>query len=526
MEKDSAKAFKLLIDDELLKAVEFSRRIVGIDEEGKPITEATPEGMRDWFIRDIKLQGFCARITLGSITLYAQRKLAGAPCRFKLGPWPETSLKKAREKAAGVLADMAAGIDPNHKKKEAEASIIERREQSRRTFGRMVALDALALRPSEKNPEITDSGGVPDAPKTARDRLDVQKWLENLPIWRAAVADVTAADLGAMMAELINARGGPSALKVWRYTRAAWRRQESPPGHDPYDDWLSNNTLPRVEKRQTSISTDEDSGKNWLKSVAALRSMEGSRAFSRRVQADFMILSLCWGSRRGEASRLLVEDVDFERECVFFRKTKNKRTHVFPLTPGCASILKARIEDNEAPRGREVKRAAAGEKHYIPTHVFPSPKRGHHLVEARTAQGAGKDGSGLSVALHDLRRGFAGAVALDSFEQGGDLSIVKLAMNHADAGNDVTWGYIQTKLKILRPLYLAHERRVFEAAGLSALLPPAQKAADGGQKSSGAIRVRKENGLIIASTDGPDGPIEAEATTVAEAKALLIEMLR
>jgi integrase len=525
MGKDSAKALKLLIDVELLNAVEFSRRIVGIDGARKPITEPTPAGMRDWFIRDSALQGFCARITLGSITLYAQRKLAGAPCRFKLGPWPETSIKTAREKAGRVLTDMAAGIDPNHKKKEAEAAIIGRREQSRRTFGRMIALDALARQPSEENPEITDSGGVPDAPKTARDRRDVQKWLEDLPIWRSAVSDVTDSDLGAMLAELISVRGAPSAVKVWRYTRAAWTRQKNHPGHDPFAEWLKNNKLPRIEKRETSISTDEDSGKNWLKSVAALRSMEGSRAFSRRVQADFMILSLCWGSRRGAASGLLVEDVDFDRECVFFRKTKNKRTHVFPLTPGCAAILKARIEDNEAPRGREVKLAAAGEKHYIPPHVFPSPKRGHHLVEARTAQGAGKDGSGSNVALHDLRRGFAGAVALDAFSKGGDLSLVKLAMNHADATGDITWGYIQTKLKILRPLYLAHERRVFDAAGLSALLPPETKAAGAGQKTSGAICVRKENGLIIAATDGPDGPIEAEGTTVAEAKALLIELL-
>jgi hypothetical protein len=55
----------------------------------------------------------------------------------------------------------------------------------------------------------------------------------------------------------------------------------------------------------------------------------------------------------------------------------------------------------------------------------------------------------------------------------GNFGLVKVAMNHAGAMTDVTQGYImlQPRLAMLRHVYIAHERKVFEAAGLSALLP-------------------------------------------------------
>ncbi len=513
------------IDEDLLKRIRFERRILGVGSDGKFAEEDTPEGMRDWFLRDARLPGFAVRVTRGGISFYAQRKLSGQPCRFHCGAWPQTRLKLARERADDALKKMTAGIDPNRKKKTATDEIAEHREKSRKTFGKMFAQDAISRASSKDKPGFTEAGGVADAPTTARDRRDVQKWLEGLPIWKMPTVEVGPDDLSVMMSEITKVRGSPSALKCWRYARAAWGRQENKPGEDPFDYWLSKNTLPKIAPRQTSISTDEEKGKNWLRSVAALRTMEGSRAFSRRVQADFTILSLCWGSRRSEASCLLAEDVDFERACVFFRDTKNSRTHAFPLTPGCAQILKARLEDNAAPRGRDVKKAAKGETYYIPNHIFPSPKRGRHLVEARTALGAGKDGSGLKIVLHDLRRGFAGAVAMDAFSHGAGLSVVKLAMNHADATNDVTWGYIQTKLTILRPMYLAQERRVFESAGLEALLPNESKLDGTATRQTARIRIRKENSLVIASIEGPNGLMEAQGETVTEAKELLLAFI-
>lgn len=60
----------------------------------------------------------------------------------------------------------------------------------------------------------------------------------------------------------------------------------------------------------------------------------------------------------------------------------------------------------------------------------------------------------------------------------GSFGLVKVALNHADMQNDVTQGYIMCKprLKMLRSIYLAQERRVFSAAGLDHLLPKQENA--------------------------------------------------
>ena len=194
--------------------------------------------------------------------------------------------------------------------------------------------------------------------------------------------------------------------------------------------------------------------------------------------ADYLLLTLCWGARKGEASRLKVKDIDFEREFVVFTDTKTESAHYFPLTPGCAALLQNRITDNNRPRGRDVEKANRGEPYYTPEWVFPSQRRGVHITNPTGVLELAATASGLNATTYDLRRGFAGAIAVDALvgpdgQATGNFGLVKLAMNHADMKSDVTQGYImmKPKLAILRPLYLAQERRVFEAAGLNSYLP-------------------------------------------------------
>jgi hypothetical protein len=96
----------------------------------------------------------------------------------------------------------------------------------------------------------------------------------------------------------------------------------------------------------------------------------------------------------------------------------------------------------------------------------------------------GQTASGMLITMHDLRRVFAGEIAVDALadENGnkkGDYALVKMALNHAAIKSDVTQGYIMVnpKLKMLRPIFLAHERRVLSAAGLEHLLPKDPKLA-------------------------------------------------
>jgi integrase len=471
---------KTPLTDDLLNTVDFRNRLIGIGADGKIITEPTPAGMTDWFIRDAILPGFSARITGKArpgegkgIRFYAQRKLAGKPCRFACGDWPETSLKKARESAVKALGLMANGQDPNRTKKDAVAKVVDDREKAKLTFGFVLSRDAL------KRAEH-------DAASTKRDRADVAKWMGDLRIWRMPIGSVTHEILGDVIDAIKKQRGASSALKCWRYARAAWNRLPSAdtPSVDPFAEWMkAGGKLPEIKRRQTVIDTDDRQGKDWLKAVAALRNAEGSRGFPSRVMADYILLSLCWGARRGEASRVRVQDIDFEREFVVFTETKPGRSHYFPLTKGCAAIIKRRIDDNNLPRGRDIRKALKGDPYYVPEWLFPSSKRGVHLSEPRSALGTAQTASGLKITMHDLRRAFAGEVAADVLggDTKGDFGLVKLAMNHADMSNDVTQGYIMVKarLRMLRPIYEAHERRVLEAAGLESLLPKQSDDLDG-----------------------------------------------
>ena len=484
---------KLVLTEDLLKLIRFEERIIGQHPDGSLKTIPIPEGMTDWFLRDAKLPGFSVRVTGKGLRFYAQRKLAGQPCRVECGAWPETSLTKARKNAEDALARIKLGQDPNLEKKKAIAEVRQERQRAKETLGAIFARDSIT------RAEI-------DAGSTQRDRKDVQKWIEGMSIWHTPIHELTPENLDEMMKSVRSQRGDATALKVWRYLRAAWNRLDSTeqPDRDPFADWLKKHTLPEIKSRQTVIHTDDEAGQKWLQAVAAMRNLAGGRSYPKRVMADYIILSLCWGARRSEAASLKVSDIDFEREFVVFRDTKNTRDHYFPLTPGVAKLLEARIADNNMPRGRDIKKLSRGEETYIPEWVFPSPKRGAHLVEPRTALDIGQSASGMRITMHDLRRGFAGEIAADTLvdDEGrikGDFGLVKIAMNHATMSNDVTQGYIMVKprLKMLRPIYLAHEKRVFKAAGLDGLLPKDEKPAETDQLIAALTQKAKQDPEVL-----------------------------
>lgn len=480
---------KIALTNEVLGALTFEHRPIGQNPDGTLITIPRADGMTDFFVRDSVLKGFSVRVTSNAKSFYAERKLAGRPCRKDCGSWPETSLAMARKTAKDALACMELGKDPNLEKKKAISEVLDARAKAKLTFGFVLARDA-------------EQQLISDAKSTARDRRDVQEWTKSLPIWRVPVYEMVEQNsLEAMMDALIKERGGPSALKVWRYARVAWNRLSSSeqPSVDPFAEYLKAHRLPIIKSRNTYLPTDQAIGKEWLRRIAALRKIySGHRPFAKRVMADFIILALCWGARRSEAASLTWGDVDFELKAIVFRGTKNGLDHVFPMTPGVEQILCERLADNAKPRGRDVRKAANGEPYYVPEWVFPSEKRGVHLVEPAGALHVGEEGTGLHVTMHDLRRTFAGDIAVDVVGDGsakskGDFGLVKLAMNHVDAKADITQAYItlRPKLTMLRPVYAVHEARVLTACGI--LAPPPAKA--------------ELDSLIVAMRANADDPV-------------------
>lgn len=459
----------------------FGLRPIGIDEKGILVTEQVPAGQADYFIRDSLMRGFALRITATRKTYYAIRKLGTKTVRVVCGEFPTTPLRAAQKKATDALAEIAAGIDPNQKVRTTRTATLEEGERLKLTLGVVVERD-------KEQQEPTDAKG------TKRDRRDVARWVkENAPaVWNKPVHLIGENDIRTMMQALVGNISGATALKCWRYTRAAWGRMPhaEQPAMNPFDEYLKRNKLPQVKGRTGYVPTDEEQGKVWLRAIASMRTTPtGRRPWTKRVMADYVILSLIWGARRNETAPLLWTDIDFERRFVRFRDTKNSTDHIFPLTPGAEEILRQRKKDNATVRGRDVARAKRGEPIEVSPYVFPSERRGFHLTEpqgaldignAATAKKAvkGKDPQpaekGLRIMMHDLRRTFAGEIATDVMTGGedgkakGDFKLIKLAMNHSDMNSDVTVNYImiRPKLAMLRPLYEAHERRILIACGI------------------------------------------------------------
>ena len=94
----------------------------------------------------------------------------------------------------------------------------------------------------------------------------------------------------------------------------------------------------------------------------------------------------------------------------------------------------------------------------------------------------------MTVGVHDLRRTFGTELARDT---AGDVAMVKVAMNHAQARDDVTLRhYIQEKVELLRPLYEARERRLMRLAGLMAEPEAAEPAPGSAAQSIGPEQIQ------------------------------------
>ncbi len=345
----------------------------------------------------------------------------------------------------------------------------------------------------------------------------MQKWTESLPIWNVSVHELIHRGkdgkgseqnhLAAMMKQLVEARGDTSANKVWRYASAAWNRMLDTelPERNPFKEYLKHHRLPKVRSRQTFLPTDQEQGREWLRAIAELRhTSTGYHPFTKRVMADYIILTLCWGARRSETARLRWSDIDFSQKSIVFRGTKNSTDHVFPMTPGVEQILLERKADNEKPRGRNIRKAEKGEPYAPSDWVFPSEKEGRHLVDPRTALNIAEKRSGLRIKMHDLRRTFAGDLAVDAAGDGtsknrSDFGLVKLAMNHADIKADITQSYImlRPKLNMLRPLYVAHEVRVLTACGI---LTPAPAKVDL-ESLLATLRANANDPVVVAAME-------------------------
>jgi len=156
-----------------------------------------------------------------------------------------------------------------------------------------------------------------------------------------------------------------------------------------------------------------------------------------RMGADYLLLTLLWGARRGESSAIQWRDrltdaeaarcswVDLELRVGRFHHTKNGTDFSFPLADAALEILKQR-QDDRAPKQRYV----------FPVRSSKKTTSALHYTDAKSILANVKKDAGLvALRTHDLRRTM-GRVA----EELTSVAMVKRLLNHHEPGNP-TWRY-------------------------------------------------------------------------------------
>jgi integrase len=188
------------------------------------------------------------------------------------------------------------------------------------------------------------------------------------------------------------------------------------------------------------------------------------RARSGETVADYLLLLLFTGLRRGEAAALTWANVDLAERILKIPDPKNRKPFALPLSDFVHDLL------------------AASAKHKVNDYVFPGTGAKGYLVEPRNHMDQVIKASGVSFTLHDLRRTFitvADRLDMSAFA-------IKRLVNHKTS-SDVTDGYIVIDAERLRGPMQRVTDYLLRTAGVrdSAEIIPITREAPGGAQQEG-----------------------------------------
>lgn len=380
------------------------------------------------FYWDDDLKGFGIRLTPSGIDYVARGTVRGTRRRprITLGTRGPLTPDMARAEAKKALGEMERGID---RVREAKAQRIESvtLEEAYRAY-----IEAKPLSPNTRY----------DYEKAMRLAFDD---------WRGEpLAKITGGMVKRRFEEL-SARAPVQANQMFRFLRAlcGWAMWQ----------YAKDDGTPLMPTNPCEILSKL---KRWNPVQRRERHVEQSQmpAFmnalehhpddsqQRRAAKDVCALALMTGLREQEACGLRWADVDLGKRLITVRKTKNGRDHTLPIGPWLANRLAERRAENRSSQ-----------------YVFPAENESGHLKYHRKDVLAIVKACGVEFRLHDLRRTFA-SVVNHHLERSLSHYTIKRLLNHS-SGGDVTAGYIQHPVEILRQPMEMVERFVLRSAGMS-----------------------------------------------------------
>lgn len=404
----------------LCERLSFDQQIVGVDDNGKPVTAPTAPEAKEWWCADELVRGLWIRVTPGAATWTIRRKLMGRTTSRAMAQVKRPGVRGdaigldvARERARTYLAEMAQGRDPILVKADQVAKTKKARAERALTMGKVY--EDFCSKDSVKA-------------STQIDRKKVIKWMSPSPLWRTPWAQVTPEVVEESMGPLrswvqsgqrpTGLRWGPDSIspgtlhKIQAYLKSAWSRQArharsaaTGRGEGPFALWQADGKWPEQRHRSGMLDTATNAGKAWIAALVDLRQQAhaatGQRISVRStavkpslgVLCDYYLLVLIWGTRLSETAQLTWEAVNWDDGLVQLapETTKTGKEGIVPLTHWAREILMERKRLNTIWRPEES------------AFCFPSRRHGKPISNPRGILTTLNEASGLAISTHDLR---------------------------------------------------------------------------------------------------------------------------
>ena len=434
------------------ETIELTKRAV---EAAQPRTLPNGE-VRQRLYFDKKLPGFGVCVGATAKTYFAQGYVRGRSRRPTIGRHGVFTVEQARREAQQLLAKMARGLDP----------VEEERKQRARGFTLRQALELCEQTLNiDGASQRTIDGYRGDIDKYLKDWLDrplAETTREDAHKKHQKIAADVAA--GRYAGEYSNGRKRKRTAAHGRHTadramfafRRVYNRALRAHPELPAVSPTINVDFFRVKRAKKELPLERLH--EWYEHVMAL---------SNPIRRDHLLFTLHTGLRRGDATTVRWEHVDFQRRVLHLPKPKGGEERAFdlPLTPYLIQLLKTRKKENAEAFGNDN------------AWVFPAVSSSGHIAEPR------EEFEGIKWTPHDLRRWFI--TAAESLNV--SPYAIKMLVNHQLPSGDVTSLYIQQEAKRLATVMQAIGGKLRAACKAPA---PAKRAASAGLKATAATVVQ------------------------------------
>jgi len=381
-------------------------------------------------IGDTELPGLWLRVGKTKKTYFVLATLDGASKSRAIGDSRIFTAEQARQEARSIQVLISKGIDPLEEKRRRRQ---EREAEKKRQVTLREALDAYCSRPLK--------------PRTRKDYSEsidchLSDWLDKplIEITRTMVSKRHAKIKAAILAKWAKtgkewSMAGCGADAVLQLLGSIWNFAT-----EQYEFELPTNPTTHLKRtkqysptRRRETFIDEPELPAWFGALDSVRSDQDAPP-TREIACDYLEVLLLTGLRRNEAATLTWDQVDWQREFITVKETKNGKPHVLPLTNRLLRILEGRRDD---PAMVLLDRTEPW--------VFPSLRIKGPLIGPENIMQLVSRQSGVEFGCHDLRRTFITSAVRCGVS---DLYWKRL-LNHSCS--DVTAGYIVTKVEDLRP---------------------------------------------------------------------------